>query len=194
MTIRLRIPRPTRGQNATADHASAQRHDDMRLSEDGLAARLQQEATTLSLLYRTPASYGYDPQAGFWLYLERYPLPDGCDPAFAPMILMIPRDFPAMAPTTIYLPHELTVSGVLPARFLPAPDITDAPRPGWTACCVPKATWRKGDDLDQLFSAFTAVLHAVASLQCSTCDEPQSVPTRSGALSTSDDPAQVGQD
>lgn len=163
----------------------------MRLSEDGLAARLQQEAAALSVLYRTQASYGCDPTTGFWLHIERYPLPEGCDPASCPLTLLIPREFPSVPPTTFYLPENVSVSGIRPARFLPVQDADIAERPGWTSCSLPKVAWRKGDDLDRLFSALAAVLHAVVSLQDVADDVSQLLSTHSDDLPPGELPAQA---
>lgn len=168
MAIRLSFPPFARrsasaGFNAvepeTASHSQARP-----LSAEALAARLQQECAALTLLYRTPVTFGCDPMQGFWLHVAAWPLPNGMNRADCPLILLVPHDFPVAAPTACFLPEALAgESGWTLAELLPGPEDC-VTQEGWQVCGLPTFRWRPEDDLERVLSTLEIILLAACRI------------------------------
>lgn len=134
-------------------------------AEEALAARLAQECAQLAALYRVPAEYGCDPNGGWWVHLAELPLPEGMNRTTTPIILLLPGEYPATAPTAFYVPADLAGSaGWQMSELLPAAEGSPAPEP-WSRCAFPHLRWREGDDLDRVLCLLQAILQAAARVR-----------------------------
>lgn len=128
-----------------------------------LADRLRQECVALTLEYRTLTDFGCDPAAGFWVHLADWPLPAGMNRPSAPLIVLVPEDYPRAAPTALFLPGDLSANaGWTPARLLPSATGVTAPEP-WQVCGGAQF-WREDDDLARLLVTLQAVMECACRL------------------------------
>ena len=164
MAIRLSIPsRKRKADDKDRElYALQEQADGRQLSDDAIALRLQEECAALTLQYRCRTDFGCDPGLGFWVQLATWPLPDNMADAACELIVLIPRDFPAAPPATVFMPAGITLSGDIPVHVLLPADYNGPTPESWQACGVPSFRWRAGDDVDRAFSIlYTALESAV---------------------------------
>jgi hypothetical protein len=136
-----------------------------------LAARLERECAQLAVIYRTEAEYGWDRDFGWWVCISNFPLPDGMNRSTARLIILVPPEYPAVAPSEFFVQEGLASdTGWRLSELLPGNREQIAPD-GWRCCAFPETRWRDGDDLDRLLSNLQSVLKLAAKLQMETVSE-----------------------
>jgi hypothetical protein len=154
MNVRLLRPRPGPGNTP--------------VSEEAFAALLQRECAGLSLLYRSEASFGCDPELGWWVSIPDYPLPEGLLRRSIPLIVSLPRDYPSVSPSALYAPTDADLNGLWPLKEAPAGPSDEgsvgAPE-GWNRYAAPNLRWREGDDLDRILDTLRLMLEAAVRIE-----------------------------
>lgn len=155
------------------DETPSLSHLDDTLRQEALAARLDAECAQISALHRTPATYGFDEAAGWWVKVENWLLPAGMSSEATSLILMLPPEYPAMAPASLFVPHDLGgAEGWMVRDLLPSNEGNASASFGdgeWSRCAVPLARWNEADDLDRVLAALYVVLNAAIKLRLAPC-------------------------
>lgn len=156
--------------NRTEGPTLSHLHDVVR--QQALAARLDAECAQITALHRAPATYGFDQAVGWWVQVENWTLPAGMNHEATSLILMLPPEYPAMAPSSLLVPRDLggaqgwLVRELLPASEANSPSIIVDDQ--WSRCAVPLARWNELDDLDRVLAALSVVLDAALRLRLIT--------------------------
>jgi len=145
-----------------------------------LAARLERECAQLAVLYRTEVEYGWDRDFGWWVCVSDFPLPNGMSRLTTRLIILVPPEYPAVAPSTFFVQDGLVSdTGWRLSEVLPGNREQIAPE-GWSCCTFPETGWRDGDDLDRALSKLHSVLEVAAKLRLELA--PERKPAESAEL------------
>lgn len=142
-------------------------------TREALAARLQQECAQLTAQFRTPASFGYDPDARtWWVRLAGLPLPEHPVEAPVPVIVLLSDDYPGQGPGGVFLPRSLAWADSLTSPNAAESQEEGLVGAGWARCDIPGLSWRETDNLCRLLEILVAVLTAVQRVTVTLAAEP----------------------
>lgn len=119
--------------------------------------RILKEAALAAVRYSATHSAQYDDEAGSWVIIKDFPLPEGYNYTHTDVLILLPKNYPQTPPDWFYVDDELLLeNGDEPDHMFyddtsvdPNLEVVEDTMPqlcGWTGCCLHIYEWKPAVD------------------------------------------------